>query len=431
MHRHLKTPAPQPLPTPTLSVEEQAILEDEQSEAAITADAAAADADRVTEVADVAQDTILIVDETPEVGQVEQELVSAVGEMAIAGTDGNPEDVISIPPAGEGEDLSVEGIVSSLKSIWHAIVTAIRNMWVGLKHWLTTYFSSLEQNKKHAEALIERLGKMKGYTANDGITLTSTMLNVFDFGGKSSLLALLADPESDDKRFQKYMVSVAQNQHGLMVAIGEGMEKGYREYDGVNATELNSVVDTMSTRMVDYMKKLDLHPGKGGDWVSDGKMGNVKVIAKGYNHQMNDPAQSMETKVALLSKVRFAVDVDTHFTTQTNAFMKADITADKLLEVVKERVTYIDELLKFKGDQFKTLETQAEKVQKACEDMLGRIKDDNKEGTAIAKRMMPLATAYSNWATQPTAKLFNAAARHTKFWLSLYEMTANNFQAPA
>jgi hypothetical protein len=425
MKRHLQAQPPAPLPIPTLSLEEAAILADEENEASIVADAAAADTDRIAEVADIANDTMLVVDETPEIGQVEQELVNAVGEMAVAGTDDNPEDVISMPVA-DGQDISVEGIVSALKSIWDAIITAIKNMWVGLKHWLTTYFSSLEQNKKHAEDLIKRLSAMKGYLANDGAALTSHIVDIFNYSG-NTWLDFFNVAGKNDEDFRTYVLEAAKNQHALMGQIGIGMEQAFQGYDGVNVADTEDVVNTLGKTMNTYMQRLKLEPEKGDKWTSK-KIANMTVTAKNYSANWSVSGTNLETKIAMLSKVRFEVDQVTEFGSTKGRVMKNDTTPEMLLPMVQKRLDFINELLKFKGDQFKSLETTMDKVQKACDEMLGRIKDDNKEATAFAKRLMGLCSAYANWATQPTAKLFSVAARHNKFFLSFYEMATNNFQ---
>jgi hypothetical protein len=430
MQRHLKAPAPQPAPIPTLSVEEEAILADEHSEASQALDQATAAADHITDVADVANDAVQVVDITPQCGQVEAELVEAVGDMAVAGSDADPADVISLPMPAEGgeptpEGLSVEGIASTLKSIWDAIVTAIKNMWVGFKHWMTTYFSTLEQNKKHAEKLIERLSGMKGYLANDGAMVTSSMTDIFHYSGKS-FLDLFNTAGRQEQDFNNYVLETTKNQHGLMIPIGDGLAQAYGAYNGDEMSDIGQVVDVLSRHFADYMKRLDLHPGKGDKWETKA-IAQMKVTAAGYSDKITDPAQSVETKIAMLSKIRFSVDQDTSFGSNKIVSMKLDVTPDKLLEYVKERLAFINELIKFKADQFKALEDKAGAVQNACDAMLKRIKEDNKEGTSFAKRMMPLTTAYAQWATQPTGKLLNVAARHNKFWLSLFEMATNNF----
>lgn len=413
-----------------LSVEEEAILTDEHNEASQALDQATADADRVTEVAEVATDAVQVVDITPQVGQVEAELVGAVGDMAVAGTDADPADVISLPTPTEGaepapEGLSVEGIASTLKSIWDAIVTAIKNMWVGLKHWLTTYFSSLEQNKKHAEKLIERLSGMKGYLANDGALLTSAITNIYHYGGKSFLdmSNTIGRQESD---FNTYVLDAVQLQHNQMNAVGLELSQAYAKYDGGATDHVSQVIDNVTKHLVDYMAKLKLI-AKGSE-MSTKPVAGMRVVVKGYNENVSDDVQSVETKIALLSKVRFSADQDTDLSTGARLSVALDVTPDQLLVWVKDRLAFIDNLIKLKDKQFDDLETRVVSVTSACEAMLGRVKATDKESESFAKRLMPLTTAYANWATQPTASLLKTAARHNKFWLSLFEMATNNFR---
>jgi hypothetical protein len=433
MKRHLEKPTPQPVPVPTLSVEEEAILQDEHNEASIAVDAATAEADRITEVAEVAQDAVLVVDETPEVGQVEQDLVGAVGDMAVAGTDADPEEVISLPVT-DGQDVSVEGIVSTLKSIWDAIVTAIKNMWVGLKHWLTTYFSTLEQNKKHAEKLIERLNGMKGYVPN----IKNDKIEIKDIFNYANIIAglnlseLFGGIAGRDKRFEDFVVGATDTQGSLMVNLGHAIAEGYDKFDGINVSELGDMVDFMSRKMGEYCKKLGLSKGDGKD--KDKYTFNVaqmKVEAEGFSDTIENQANSFETKLAYLCKIRFKVDQHTSFAAAGVVSYRNDTTPDMVKADVQHKLNFINQLIAHKDAHFKQLEEAVQKVEQACSKMLERVKEDNKEGMTTAKRLMPLTSAYANWATQPAAKLLDVAARHNKFWLSLSEMVTNNFQEPA
>jgi hypothetical protein len=424
MKRHFQIVAEQ---GPTLSVEEEAILSDASSEAEAAVDLAAAEVERIGEVSDVANDAMLVVSGVPEVGKIEAELVSAVAEMAVAGTDANPEEVLAVS-SGDGM-MTTEGIVSALQAIWRAIVTAIKNLWVGLKHWLTTYFSTLEQNRKHAEELIKKLDGMKGFVPNiknESITIT----DIFGYGGTYKALSkLFGGVDSVNTAFQDFTLQVITTQPALMGPIGEGLVAGYKEFDGTNIDILGNVVDTLHRKMTDYCKKLGLTSISTKDDKYEHRVAFMSVTAKGFSPKIAAEANSMETKIAYLARIRFEASQLTDFVSTNGINFQNDVSPDILKGVVQKRLDFIQKLIQAKGGDFKALETQAEHVEKACEEMLSRIKEDNKDGQAMAKRLMPLVSAYANWATQPAAKVMSLASRHNKFWLSLAEMTSNNFVA--
>lgn len=419
------------IPVPTLSAEELAIQADDLAEAEQNATNEADIVERVTEIAEVASDTMTVVSLTPEVGDIEQALVNAVADMAVAGTDGDPEEVISVATDASGA-ISTEGIATALKSMWQAIVTAIKNMWVGIKHWLTTYFSSLEQNKKHAEALIQKLNGQKGYVPNmktDGISIT----DIFNYSNTAglNLSKLLGGPSQTNQEFQEFVIQATGVQHSVMIPMGKGLVQAYNEFDGNDSSKLGHIVDTLVSKMGDYCKKLGLQEGLSADKGEYAKrVAFMKVVARNWSEKISAQANSPETKVAFLGKVRFEASQMTDFESNARVMYKNDTTPDMIRQVVESRLKFIDALLHLKNNGFKDLEREVEAVQKACEGMLNKIGEDNKQGQAEAKRLMQLSSAYSNWATQPMAKLLQLASRHNKFWLSLAEMVSNNFVEP-
>jgi hypothetical protein len=307
-------------------------------------------------------------------------------------------------------------------------------MWVGIKHWLTTYFSTLEQNKKHAEALIVKLKGQQGFVPNmktDGVSITD-IFNYSGNGGGLNLSKLLGGPGKTDQEFQQFVIDACGQQYAVMIPMGKGLAQAYNEFDGNDTSKLGHIVDTLVRKMGDYCKSLGLEEGMAsdkGEFVK--RIAFMKVVARNWSEKISAQANSPETKVAFLSKVRFEASQITDFESNARVLYKNDTTPDALRQVVESRLKFIDALLHMKTNGFADLEKQVDAVQKACESMLGKIGEDNKQGQAEAKRLMQLSSAYSNWATQPMAKLLQLASRHNKFWLSLAEMVSNNFVAAA
>jgi hypothetical protein len=429
MKRHFERSIERMQPEPTLSVEEAAILADEHSEAERAMDTTASEVERITEIAEVATDVQLVVSDVPQIGQVEQDLVAAAADMAVAGTDANAEEVLSLTDATGA--VSAEGIVSALKSIWDAIVTAIKNMWVGIRHWFTTYFSTLDKNKKHAEALIKKLDGMKGFIAPEGASVD--IMDTFSYGrranGKFSSMFGTVDEQANQMR--GVVVKALAAQASTIGSIGESIVHGFNEYTGAdNTVAISKAVGQIATNMESYIKAIGavyLNEKKGV--TKSVNVGAMEIQVSGFNTAMARSENSVETQVALLNKVRFSVDQETNMTGNGHGveLSLAGLTPELVKQSAIGYMKFIDQLIAMRDTELKALEAKSDAVQKACEAMLGRIKPDDKVGQTLAKKLMPLATAYAHWATQPAVKLLSVSARHLNHWLSLTEKASNAF----
>lgn len=412
---------------PTLSVEEEAIMADEHSEAEIAMDNGINEAERIQDIADVANDATLVVSDIPEVGQVEQDLVASVADMAVAGTDASATDVLSVTNADGA--VSTEGIASALKSLWDTIVSALKNMWAGIRNWLTTYFATLDRNKRHAEKLIQRLDGMRGWTASDDAKVEIS--DMFGYARQSLGAKQLFGRIGVVMVEHRTMVATAlETQKNVMLPLGDELIRGYKEFgQNKDMAVMTKVVQAISTQMEGYIKSLGIsEDGKVRKNNASKEVAQMTIHANGYNKHITDPANSTETKIALLAKVRFSVDQDTNLIGNgRKVTMRVDMTPDMLKADVQKDLDIINGLIKYRDNEFKQLEAKSELVQRACEAMLGTVKDGDKGTVALAKKLMPMTTAYANWATQPGIKLLSTVARHLQYWLTLSEKCANMF----
>jgi hypothetical protein len=133
MQRHLK-PVPQVV---ILSVEEEAIAADEISGNRIDTEKESADIDRLGDIVITMGDAQVVVSNTPEVSTIDKELVFAVGDMAVAGTDSSADNIVG--QVLLDQSTSTEGFVSSVKEglvkMWEAIKAFFVKMWNNVKEF--------------------------------------------------------------------------------------------------------------------------------------------------------------------------------------------------------------------------------------------------------------------------------------------------------
>lgn len=125
MKRHFE----QPVETITLSVEEEAVLVDEQNE--IVANIAQQNdlGDRLVDTVEGVASAETALTGVGEVTDVEKELVATVGEMAVAGTDGDPDDIISVSSNGLSAEGFADKAIEGLKKLWEKIKKMMVDIW--------------------------------------------------------------------------------------------------------------------------------------------------------------------------------------------------------------------------------------------------------------------------------------------------------------
>jgi len=137
-----------------LSAEEEAIQIDESNQSAHELEQTSADIDRLGDIVVTVNEVQTVVSNTPEIQPIDAALTGAVGEMAVAGTDIAPDDIIEemLP----SENVSTESFVAAAKeklaAMWKAIKEFFAKMWKHVKDFFGV-------GKKKAEKLEEKQKK--------------------------------------------------------------------------------------------------------------------------------------------------------------------------------------------------------------------------------------------------------------------------------
>lgn len=130
-----------------LSVEEEAILIDEQQQRLDDINSNDAQVDRLLDTSEVIDDVHAAVATVEEPGEVEQELVTAVADMAVAGTDANADDVINLTEAGVVTESFTGDVMDKLKKLWEKIRELMLAAWEQIKAFFTGRDKAVENAK--------------------------------------------------------------------------------------------------------------------------------------------------------------------------------------------------------------------------------------------------------------------------------------------
>lgn len=116
------TPTSQPV---QLSVEEEAILADEKNEQQIESEQTTNDIEQMGDIIVKMGDVQTIVSNIPEIKPIDQALVGAVAEAAVAGTDADPEEVAGsmLPDQGVSTESFIAGVKGRMTALQEKLAT--------------------------------------------------------------------------------------------------------------------------------------------------------------------------------------------------------------------------------------------------------------------------------------------------------------------
>lgn len=218
MHRHFaRIPA-----TLNLSIEEEAIAADEAIEQTNQVEAAAQDVERLGDIVVSMGDVETVVSNTPEIGTIEQALVAAASDMAVAGTDADPEQVegefLPATTDEEGKELSAEAFADNVKSVlakmWEGIKQALTSMW----NQIQGFFAKIMEFLAGTSRRVERLEQLMKSAGKDLARVEITSATLF----KGSTAALLIRDEPSKNLGKDFAESVAFSQNVIDVVADQG-----------------------------------------------------------------------------------------------------------------------------------------------------------------------------------------------------------------
>lgn len=437
LHASIHAPGPQLL-GPLLSVEEQAILEDEHNETAANVDNAAGDLDRVADTNAVQTDVADVVESTETITSVEQDLINSVNDMAVAGTDAEPEVSVAAPDPETGAiatESIVDKAVAGLKKLWAAIEAGLKNLLAGMKHWITSFFSKLDGQTRRVTALRAAVAPFK--KSDVEIDTSVEILDVLGYAGTSNYAFARwgGTFEKSINNLNELPKFIFKHQD-VMKGLGKGLEAlfsaAYKGGESDNNEAINGLVSRVYDVMGDYLKQFgEPHDtsAKDGGYI-EFAIGSTSVVAK---NPLAADSPDASAQIANMSRLRFDVrkagmDIETQITVTTP--LKGKIS--ELANSIDAKLAALEQLgrsmMHLRDSSIKEMEKLVTSVESSCSQMVDRAEKSDAGNGALAKRFTQLMPAYANWATNPASKLCQEAARHMNFWATLNEKAFNTFQ---
>jgi hypothetical protein len=192
-----------------------------------------AESERVIQVSDALEDLAFVADSIKQATPAEAALMETAGNMAVAGTDVEPDAIVPSMESFIGHRIATEGIKETAQRIWESIVMFIDRIWEKIRgYWRIN--KTLPTWRKKLDALKKMAGEV-GDEKHVDFVRASMQLFAFVKGGGLSAKDLEAHP-LDLPRFVKTVRGMFAEYANGVVEKGHDIAKAIAEFD-VNRPE--------------------------------------------------------------------------------------------------------------------------------------------------------------------------------------------------
>jgi len=400
-----------------ISLEEEQVMLDEANADAVAADQELAEAERIIEVSDALEDLAVIADGIEEATPAETQLVEIAGDMAVAGTDVAPEEIVPAMESFKGGKIATEGIRETAKNIWESIQRYLKQVWEKIENFFYKILGTIPRLRKSLASLESQVEESVGKRAEGNVKLSAGVSNISSnhtpAKNEGDLAKGLGDLTTAARFvFGDYVDSITKQ--------GEVIAKVIGEFEPAKAPE---VVGKMRADLKAAAGKAKVPGASSGDsnrfpgfqtFVGTPLFGNKSIAAKLFTDNKDDTSD-----MGALDRFRNArVElIDTADKAPANSARETEITpvttagAKKLIKEIEGLLDVLEEYKRGSKSKAvvktqKSIEAASDKANKA----MGSAKQDD-EGTKAAvaqfRSLLNFNAAYARWAQTPAVPMMS------------------------
>lgn len=130
------------------------------------------EAERVIQISDCLEDLALVAAEIEKATKGETLLIELVGQVAAAGTEVEPNEVVPSMESFEGMSIATEGIVDTAKRVWAAIQNFIQKVWAKIRDFwrVNVVTTKYQKTLKELQQMVKDAGAPHGEKRTFNVT---------------------------------------------------------------------------------------------------------------------------------------------------------------------------------------------------------------------------------------------------------------------
>lgn len=414
-----------------LSLEEEQVMLDEAAADQAEATQDLAEAERIIEVSDALEDLAVVADSVEEATPAEAALVEIAGDMAVAGTDVAPEEVVPAMEGYVGRRIATEGIRETAAAIWKSIQDFLKKIWEKIKNFFYKLFGTIPALRRRLKALSKRAEEASGKSLGDTkkVKLTSGLSSL-------SIAGKVPKNSSELNKGIKSLGDAVGYVFGTM--MGKVAEKGEKiatiisDFDPAKAeasvVEMNKALEGASGSI----------PGASGSnttrfpgfstQIGESLFGDVSLAYKGYID-----GKDAGTPLGALDRIRRG-GTDLISTSEKTPNLPSEVEFAPLSPaevdaIVSDLEKILDKMEDYqRGAKSKAVEKAKSDIEKASAkatkafDSLDKSEDaGEKAAVPYYRGLLNMNAAYARWAQSPAMPLSSRALTSIKAVMTVCE----------
>lgn len=159
-----------PLGDENISMEEEALMIDEADQSAQEVNQDLGDAERIVQVAESLEDLAVVAGSKEELSPHEAHLMEKAGDMAVAGTDVEPDEIVPAMESFKGADgkisgkLAMENFKETASRLWENIKRILKEVWSKIEAFFYKIFGTIPSQRRKLKDLAARVSEANSKT---------------------------------------------------------------------------------------------------------------------------------------------------------------------------------------------------------------------------------------------------------------------------
>lgn len=407
-----------------LSREEEEVMAADAAEAADNAETGLDESERMLGLSDGLEDLAEIADGISEASETETQLLTVAGNMAVAGSEVAPEEIVPAMEGFVGRRIATESFRERAAAIWRAILAQIKKVWAWIEKFFYNIFGTIPGLRKELKALRSRIDDTSAKKLEDKKVTISSGVKAVSVDGS------VPKSDGDLTKGMSALLDAVTFVYGPYI---DGLAKlGDTTAEHISDFDAEKPAESVS-KFVTYLEKNDgkLYDVPGASSASGSRFSgytakaghalpnNVSLFAKKpkletiRQHASKDLAvldMCRHMGVELLSTSEKEKDVPDSFEINT-------ISVATMHNLIDDMEKVLDKLEDFNrgkrtAEMKKTrtkLETASDKATKAVEKAEKSDKAEDRAVIVYYRGMLNFNQAYARWCQNPAVQLLNSS----------------------
>lgn len=401
-----------------ISMEEEQVMMGEAAADAAEIATEITEAERVVEVSNALEDLAAVADQIEEASPAETALVEIAGDMAVAGTDIQPDEIVPVMESYRGGKIATEGLKERAVTMVKNIIEFVKSIWERIKKFFYNIFGAIPSMRKRVKSLKEKAEATYNAPALDNAKKT--------FPVKRGVASLCVDM-TPVKTAKEVSDAVTKLQEAADFVYGPSIERraelGKKLAEAIadfDPTKADGQAKSFAEEVGKFIGSLKVPgtstaPAQDGFDVTAGNqlLGNVRLMRRVFKSTGKDVLADLDAHrrsgVELTSSREKGGSIPGDFAFNT---MKAQ-EAEEILTKIEKILDVLEDYNKGKNsksvdDAKKKMEDASAKATKSF-DSMSNAEEGSAERSAypIYKAMVGYNVAYARWVQSPAVTFAN------------------------